>query len=85
MLSLSYRRSRRRKELVQHNHTLLFIIICTNFIERILKKDDSLPENKDIRLQFPYTIKNCIRIFTFVNVLAALEDELLLGILAVIK
>ena len=45
----------------------------------------TLPENKDIRLQFPYTIKNCIRIFTFVNVLAALEDELLLGILVVIK
>ena len=47
--------------------------------------ETTLPENKDIRLQFPYTIKNCIRIFTFVNVLAALEDELLHGILAVIK
>ena len=49
------------------------------------KGKSALPENKDIRLQFPYTIKNCVRIFTFVNVLAALEDELLLGILAVIK
>ena len=45
----------------------------------------SLPEIKDIRLQFPYTSKNCIRIFTFVNVLGPLEDQLLHGILAVIK
>ena len=41
----------------------------------IVELHHNLPEIKDIRLQFPNTSKNCIRIFTLVNVLAALEDE----------
>ena len=39
VLSLSYRRSRRRKELAQHNHTLLFVFVRIFFIitECVLK------------------------------------------------
>ena len=43
---------------------------CHHYISKV----DSLPENKDIRLQFSYTIKNCIHIFTFVNSLGPIAD-----------